>query len=88
MGEAATIAQEVYLCTGTHDFESSKMQLITNSISVQRNAFIGVRAMILPGIKIGENAVVGANSVVTKDVPANEIFAGNPARQIGERKSY
>ena len=43
--------------------------------------------MVLPGVEIGENAIIGAQSVVTKDVPANVIFAGNPARKIGVRKT-
>ena len=86
--EGATVAQEVYLCTGSHDFESTNMQLITNSITIEKNAFIGVRAMILPGVIIGENAIVGAQAVVTKNVPENEIFAGNPARKISRRKKF
>jgi putative colanic acid biosynthesis acetyltransferase WcaF len=84
--EAATVAQEVYLCTGTHDFERTDMQLLTQSITIEKNAFIGVRAMILPGVKIGKNAIVGAQAVVCKNVPKNEIFAGNPARKISIRK--
>jgi acetyltransferase-like isoleucine patch superfamily enzyme len=47
---------------------------------VKRGASIGTNATILPRVTIGENAVVGAGSVVTKDVPANSIVAGNPAR--------
>ena len=86
VGEAATVAQEAYLCTGTHDFNSSSMQLITKKISIQRNAFIGVRAMLLPGVTIGENAIVGAQTVVTKDISKDEVVAGNPARTIGTRK--
>ena len=86
IGEAATVAQEAYLCTGTHDFKSSSMQLITKKISIHRNAFIGVRAMILPGVTIGENAIVGAQAVVTKDASKNEVVAGSPARTIGMRK--
>jgi putative colanic acid biosynthesis acetyltransferase WcaF len=85
--EGATVAQEAYLCTGTHDFEDPCMQLITKPITIHRNAFVGVRAMVLPGVSIGENAIVGAQATVTKDVPANEIFAGSPAHKIGERKN-
>ena len=87
VGEAATVAQEAYLCTGTHDFKSPSMQLITEKITIRKNAFIGVRAMILSGVTIEGNAIIGAQSVVTKDVPANVIFAGNPARKIGVRKT-
>ena len=82
VGEHATIAQETYLCTGTHDFKDPSMQLITKPITIHKNAFVGVRAMVLPGVEIGENAIIGAQSVVTKDVGPNEIVAGNPARKI------
>ena len=83
--EDATVAQEVYMCTGTHDFKSPTLQLLTDDIIIQKNAFIGARSMILPGIKVGENAVVGAMSVVTKNVSKDLIVAGNPARKIGNR---
>ena len=83
--EGATIAQEAYLCTGTHDFNDSSLQLIIKPIMVGKNAFIGARVMILPGVCIGDRAIVGAMSVVSKDVPGNQIVAGNPAKMIGER---
>jgi putative colanic acid biosynthesis acetyltransferase WcaF len=83
--EGATIAQEAYLCTGTHDFNDPSLQLITKTITVGKNAFIGARAMILPGVSIGNQAIVGAMSVVSKDVPDHQIVAGNPAKKIGER---
>ena len=83
--EGATIAQEAYLCTGTHDFNDPSLQLITKPITIGKNAFIGARAMILPGVCIGDRAIVGAMSVVSKDVPDHEIVAGNPAKKIGER---
>ena len=53
-------------------------------IIVKKGASIGTNATILGGVTIGENAIVGAGSVVTKDVPANAIAAGNPARVIRE----
>ena len=83
--ERATIAQEAYLCTGTHDFNDPSLQLITKPIIVGKNAFIGARAMILPGVCIGDQVIVGAMSVVSKDVPDYQIVAGNPAQKIGER---
>ena len=83
--EGATIAQESYLCTGTHDFNDPSLQLITKPITVGKNAFIGARAMILPEVCIGERVIVGAMSVVSKDVPDHHIVAGNPAKKIGER---
>ena len=83
--EGATVAQEAYLCTGTHDFQDPCLQLITKPITIGKNSFIGARAMILPGVCIGDRAIVGAMSGVSKDVPDHQIVAGNPAKKIGER---
>ena len=83
--EGATIAQESYLCTGSHDFNDPSLQLITKPITVGKNTFIGARAMILPGVYIGDRVIIGAMSVVSKDVPDHQIVAGNPAKKIGER---
>ncbi len=81
----ATVAQEAYLCTGTHDFQDPSLQLITKPITIGKNSFIGARAMILPGVSIGDQAIIGAMSVVSKDVPDHQIVAGNSAKKIGER---
>ena len=83
--ERATVAQEAYLCTGTHNFQDPSFQLITKPITIGKNAFIGARAMILPGVSIGDHAIVGAMSVVSKDVPDHQIVAGNPAKKIAEK---
>ena len=80
--EHAIIAQEAYLCTGTHDFTDTKRPLKTDSIVIGKNVFIGARAFIFPGIIIGDNALVGACSVVTKNVLNNSKVLGNPARII------
>ena len=85
--EGATVAQEAYLCTCSHDFSDPALQLIVKKITIETHAFIGARAMIMPGIKVGKNAVVGAMSVVTKDVSPDQVVAGNPAHKIGERSS-
>ena len=55
---------------------------ITKEIYIGDNVFIGARSIILKGVKIGKNTVVGSGSVVTKSFPANSIIAGNPARFI------
>lgn len=54
-------------------------------VIIRRNAFVGAHCIILKGVIVGENSIVGAGSVVTKSIPANEIWAGNPAKFI--RKS-
>jgi putative colanic acid biosynthesis acetyltransferase WcaF len=80
--EQATVAQEAYLCTGTHDFSHPEQPLQVGKIVVGENAFIGARAFILPGVIVGKNSVVGACSVVTRNVPADTRVAGNPARVL------
>jgi acetyltransferase-like isoleucine patch superfamily enzyme len=57
-------------------------------IEIGKNVWIGANSVILKGIEIGDGGVVGAGSVVTKSIPANEIWAGNPARKIRERNLY
>ena len=52
---------------------------------IEDYVFIGTRALILPGVTLGRGSVVGAGSVVTRDVGQLSIVAGSPARQIGER---
>lgn len=78
--EYATVGQECYLCTGTHAFDQPALNLITAPIIIGAHAFIGVRAVILPGVSVGERAIVGACSVVTKNVPPHTTVKGNPAR--------
>lgn len=80
--EDSTVAQEAYLCTGTHDFGHPARPLQTGEIVIGRSAFIGARAFVMPGVNIGDRAIVGACSVVTKNVGPNIRVAGNPAREI------
>ena len=56
--------------------------LLVKTIVIRRNAWIGAGAIILPGVTVGENAIVAAGAVVTKDVPDNVIVAGAPAKTI------
>lgn len=76
----ALVAQEAYLCTGTHDLQDSEWPLLTAPIVVSERAFIGARAFVLPGVTVGARAVVGAMSVVTRDVAPESTVRGNPAR--------
>jgi acetyltransferase-like isoleucine patch superfamily enzyme len=69
--------------TFTNDkYPRAKQKFELQRTTVRKNASIGAGSIILGGITIGENALIGAGSVVTKDVPANELWLGNPARFI------
>jgi putative colanic acid biosynthesis acetyltransferase WcaF len=85
IGTRAIIAQEAYLCTGTHALDDINLPLQVDVIRIAEDAFVGARAFIMPGINVGRGAIVGACSVVTKDVPELTIVAGNPARTIRQR---
>ncbi len=76
----ALVAQEAYLCTGSHDLANPEWPLVTAPIVVKERAFVGARAFLLPGVTIGARSVVGACAVVTHDVAAGATVAGNPAR--------
>lgn len=75
------VAANVQLISNNHDLKDRNI-LVCKPVHLKRNCWIGAGASILPGVTVGINAVVGAASVVTKDVPDNAIVAGNPARII------
>jgi putative colanic acid biosynthesis acetyltransferase WcaF len=83
--ERCTIAQEAYLCSATHRFDLPNLPLVVGKITIGADAFLGARAFVMPGITIGYGTVIGACSVVTKDVPDWTIAAGNPCKPIGKR---
>jgi putative colanic acid biosynthesis acetyltransferase WcaF len=85
IGARSTVAQEAYLSTGSHDFSRIEMPLTTAKITIADDVFVGARAFVLPGVTIGANSVVGACSVVTRDVPPNVFAAGNPCRVLRAR---
>jgi len=85
IGARTVIAQEAYLCTGTHDLSDPKLPLQVAQITIGEDVFIGARAFIMPGIRVGDRAVVGACSLVTKDVAADTVVAGNPATPLRAR---
>ena len=87
IGVGATVAQEVYLSGGTHDFSLPNMPLVTGKITIGPDAFVGARAFVMPGINIGARSIVGAGSVVTKDVPDDCFAAGNPCRVLRGRSA-
>lgn len=86
IGARAIIAQEAYLSTGTHDFGDLSVPLQTAPIRVGEYAFVAARAFVMPGVSIGARTVVGACSVVTKDLPDDVICAGNPCRVLKARE--
>ena len=85
IGNNVLIGHNTTIATLNHDINPKKRGNLTpSSVIIGDDVWIGADCTILPGVKIGDGAIVGAGSVVTKDVPANHIAFGNPARIIKE----
>ena len=85
IGNDVCISESVSILTGTHDVTSVNFDLVTKPIKVCDKVWIATGAMILPGVTIGEGAVIAAGAVVTKDVEPWTIVGGNPAKFIKKR---
>jgi putative colanic acid biosynthesis acetyltransferase WcaF len=70
IGARAVISQGAYLCTGNHDWKRREMPLTAKPIAIEERAWVGARAVIGPGVRVGRNAIVKLGAVVTRDVPA------------------
>lgn len=93
IGNGVVLGEEVLVFSSNHNYDSENQKTFpfdTNNIEkkviIDDYAWIGSRAIILPGVRVGLGTVVGAGSVVTKSFDNNSILAGNPARKVGERK--
>lgn len=86
IGDFVSISYKVNINTGTHDHSDPHFALITKKVRIESGAFIGTESYISPGIIIGEMAVIGARSVVTKDMPSHMICFGHPCKPYRKRK--
>jgi maltose O-acetyltransferase len=87
IGDHVDIASGVMILNSEHDINSEDFHATIGEVIIGDYVFIGPRAIILPGVKIGKGAVVAAGAIVTKDVEEFKIVGGVPAQVIGERKN-
>jgi galactoside O-acetyltransferase len=91
IGEETLIGPNVTLCTTGHPAYPEYREMCAHyslPIKIGRNVWIGANSVVLPGVSIGDNSVIGAGSVVTRDIPKNVVAFGSPcrvAREIGDR---
>ncbi|GAB3163101.1 WcaF family extracellular polysaccharide biosynthesis acetyltransferase [Telluribacter humicola] len=85
IGYRTVISQGAHLCTGSHDYTRPGFPLTTMPIHIGNHAWIAAEAFIHPGVSIGDGCVIGARSVVTKDMPGWKVCAGHPCKPIKER---
>ena len=83
IGDCSLIGHNVVIATLNHDLNPERRgSLIPSPVKIGSRVWIGAGAIILPGVTIGDNSVVGAGSVVTKNIPANTVAVGSPARVV------
>lgn len=87
IGDNVDIAQETNIWTLEHDVNDDKHEVKGADVVIEDHVWIASRVTILPGVHIGRGAVIAAGAVVSKDVPALEIWGGVPARKIGVRNN-
>lgn len=85
LGRNAVVSQHSYLCPGSHDIDRPGRPVIGSPIHIGNDAWVAVQCFIGPGVTIGDNAVVGARSTVTRDVAPDSVVAGSPPRLLRMR---
>ena len=85
IGNDVALGPHVKIFTATHDYSTYDLKDVAASVTVEDNAWVGGGTIILPGVTIGKGAIIGAGSVVTKDVPPFSVAVGNPAKVVRER---
>jgi acetyltransferase-like isoleucine patch superfamily enzyme len=87
LGENIDIAERAVIWSMSHDPYHAEHATLKSTTTISNYAWIGADSIILAGVHVGEGAVIGSGSVVTKNVKPLDIVAGNPAKVIGQRKS-
>lgn len=85
IGKNVSISPDVKIITATHDLNSTDFKYLTRKVNIGNYVWIGTASIILPGVRIGEGAVVAAGSVVSRNVDDYSVVAGNPAKKIKSR---
>ena len=85
IGNRVTIAYDVSFIGGSHDHSSLALEDIGAPITIEDDVWVGCRVVFLPGVTVGKGAVIGAGTVVNKDIPPYTIVGGVPAKLLKER---
>ena len=85
IGSNAVISQRCYICTGSHDYRSENFDIYAQKITIGSECWLATDVYVSPSVNIGNGTVVGARSSVFKDLPANKVCMGTPAKPIKDR---
>ena len=86
LGSHCVVSQDAYLCGATHDIDDPAFPMVSAPITIRPYAWICARAVVCPGVNVGEGAVLGLAGVATHDLEAWTVYGGVPARVIRARK--
>jgi acetyltransferase-like isoleucine patch superfamily enzyme len=85
IGDNSVFAPGVELLSAGHDYRYINLPDTYGTITIGKNVWIGANSIILQGVSVGDGAIVGAGSIVSKDIPPYTVWVGNPARKIKDR---
>ncbi len=86
VGAHACLSQRAFICTGNHDWRASDFAYRNAPIRIGQGAWVGAQAFVGPGVTMGDEAVLTAGSVATRDLPAGQVCGGNPAQALRPRR--
>jgi len=85
IGDNAVVSQHSYICAASHDYTVPTFDIYGNPVQIESEAWIAAGTFVAPGVRVGRGAVVGARSLVLKDLPPMMICAGHPAKPLRPR---
>jgi putative colanic acid biosynthesis acetyltransferase WcaF len=85
LGSHAIVSQQAYVCTATHDYDDPGFPMTIAPITIGNYAWVCARACVLPGLTIGDGAVLALGAIATRNLEPWKVYAGNPAKLIKER---
>jgi len=88
LGSHAIVSQQAYVCTASHDVDDPRFPMVVAPITLGRYAWVCARACVMPGVTLGDGAVLGLAAVATRSLEAWHVHAGVPAKRIRQRVRF
>lgn len=85
IGDNVSITAQTYIFSASHDKDSPSFESYDRKVVIEDYVWVGARAMILPGVRLGKGSILGAASTATKNIPSYEVWVGSPAKKVNIR---